>query len=588
MHHPVRLAFTSILALALIVSMAMAEVPELVNYQGRLTDATGNPLDTTISITFTIYDDSTGSGSVWTETHDSVIVINGLFDVVLGAAAAGSVPDTVFSDPERYLGIQVGGDPELSPRTRMVSVGYAMQANKADTATFAISGPAAGGGWTDAGTTVGLTTETDNVVIGETTPATAGTKLEIRGHAGLDTSLTRIYFNTTYPWELTYPAFEIYNPSYDYIPFQILGGGVIVQNFPSKKGLRAGTIGNFIGPDSSYFGSKVGIGISSPQSLLHVAGTDSRPLIYSENGGMGEGVRVSSSSGTGIRVENAGMYGLQINNSNDNAIEIGNTSNNGIHIGHADNDGIHVEEAFGKAGYFNGQAYFGGEVGIGVTDPVEMLQIGEGRLLMGNPNYQRNALQSGDIIFDNGETDLPGLKFYYGDYKNFGIDLNDDGGGGLRFTEDLDESSDQTRMIIKEGGNVGIGTLNPAAKLEVAGVVHSTTGGFRFPDGTIQTSASTADALHGSGGTGFIPRFSGPSTVSSSEIFEDDDGHVGIGTTAPQGALDVQSSTGAFIVPRMTSSQRDALPAVNGMIIYNISTNKFNFFENGTWITRTE
>lgn len=38
-------------------------------------------------------------------------------------------------------------------------------------------------------------------------------------------------------------------------------------------------------------------------------------------------------------------------------------------------------------------------------------------------------------------------------------------------------------------GDVGIGTPSPGSKLEVAGTVHSTSGGFKFPDGTVQTSA---------------------------------------------------------------------------------------------------
>ena len=47
-------------------------------------------------------------------------------------------------------------------------------------------------------------------------------------------------------------------------------------------------------------------------------------------------------------------------------------------------------------------------------------------------------------------------------------------------------------------GYVGIGTTSPNAKLEVTGTIHSTSGGFKFPDGTVQSSA----ALSASVGTG--------------------------------------------------------------------------------------
>lgn len=46
-------------------------------------------------------------------------------------------------------------------------------------------------------------------------------------------------------------------------------------------------------------------------------------------------------------------------------------------------------------------------------------------------------------------------------------------------------------------GNVGVGTNAPGYKLDVAGAVRSSTGGFVFPDGTTQTTA----AVSGGGGT---------------------------------------------------------------------------------------
>jgi hypothetical protein len=47
-------------------------------------------------------------------------------------------------------------------------------------------------------------------------------------------------------------------------------------------------------------------------------------------------------------------------------------------------------------------------------------------------------------------------------------------------------------MRITSAGNVGIGTATPAQKLSVAGMLESTSGGYKFPDGTIQATAVMA------------------------------------------------------------------------------------------------
>ena len=48
-------------------------------------------------------------------------------------------------------------------------------------------------------------------------------------------------------------------------------------------------------------------------------------------------------------------------------------------------------------------------------------------------------------------------------------------------------------------GKVGIGVVSPASKLEVAGVIESTTGGVKFPDGTTQTTASSGGNVSSTG-----------------------------------------------------------------------------------------
>jgi hypothetical protein len=60
---------------------------------------------------------------------------------------------------------------------------------------------------------------------------------------------------------------------------------------------------------------------------------------------------------------------------------------------------------------------------------------------------------------------------------------------------------------LNQSGNVGVGTTNPGQKLSVAGTIESTSGGVKFPDGTVQTTAVAAtldcnDASNATTGSG--------------------------------------------------------------------------------------
>ena len=102
------------------------QVPQLVNYQGKLTGKDGMALTGIFTIKFSIYPDSTGGAALWDETQD-VNVMNGIFNVLLGSVR--QFPNTLFSSSEkRYLGIKVGTDPEMKPRFLLTSVPFAFQA----------------------------------------------------------------------------------------------------------------------------------------------------------------------------------------------------------------------------------------------------------------------------------------------------------------------------------------------------------------------------------------------------------------------------------------------------------------------------
>ena len=171
-------------------------------------------------------------------------------------------------------------------------------------------------------------------------------------------------------------------------------------------------------------------------------------------------------------------------------------------------------------------------------------------------------------------------------------------------------------LRIDSNGNVGIATTNPSAPLTIGGSpypymsfdntqtdsVDDTILGTLFfkgkqPDGTLDTGvairakgAGTATNSNNDvpaqlvfstnpGGTGGLVE----------RMVVDSSGNVGIGTTSPSAPLEVASTTGGVIMPRMNDSQRNAISSpTNGEMIFNTSTNKLNVYNGTEWRELTD
>jgi hypothetical protein len=123
------------LALMVLVGLAvagLAEVPNMINYQGILTDAGGDPVaDDTYELTFKIYDQTPTER--WSEVH-TVTTVDGLFSVMLGSNGSPLTED-IFDYAECWLGITITGEGELTPRTQLIATPYAFRISTVDGAS---------------------------------------------------------------------------------------------------------------------------------------------------------------------------------------------------------------------------------------------------------------------------------------------------------------------------------------------------------------------------------------------------------------------------------------------------------------------
>ncbi len=78
------------------------------------------------------YDAASDGATLWDNDYRSVPVTNGVFTYLLGDSTA--LPASILAgNAARWLGVKVGADVEIAPRTRLISSPYAYKALNADT-----------------------------------------------------------------------------------------------------------------------------------------------------------------------------------------------------------------------------------------------------------------------------------------------------------------------------------------------------------------------------------------------------------------------------------------------------------------------
>ena len=232
----IRISFSVALCL-LISSQGLAS--DTINYQGKLMDSDGIPVDTTegdpIPIIFKYYNNLETISELCSESHE-VSVTNGFFSVQLSLGPSCDEFIGQFGDDDgSWVGITVNGE-ELNPRLEITSAVSVLSVN------------GAGGGMIGEALTVDE--ETRYVGIGATEPER---ELHINSTTGAQIKLQ----GTTGNWE----GLDFQNESYDGYMGMLENDGRFFVDMASD------------GDDLVVTqGGKVGIGTTNPKQTLEVSG----------------------------------------------------------------------------------------------------------------------------------------------------------------------------------------------------------------------------------------------------------------------------------------------------------------------------
>lgn len=116
-----------VLGLALLVAPMAWGIPQVLNFQGRLSES-GLPASGSRTMTFGVFQAASGGAPLFTETR-AVAVSTGIFNVLIGETTPGGIPVNVFDGADKFIEVQVGA--QTLPRQRIASVAYAFRSQSA-------------------------------------------------------------------------------------------------------------------------------------------------------------------------------------------------------------------------------------------------------------------------------------------------------------------------------------------------------------------------------------------------------------------------------------------------------------------------
>ena len=454
-------------------TFAEAAINKQVNYQGKLTNTAGVAVSNAgYNVRFKLYTQLTLGTEIWSETwcfspdsgatcngsgtDSRITATSGLFSTMLGSTTALT---SVDFNQTLYLGVEIGGsastpvwDGEMAPRKKIGAVPAAVvaeQLNGLNSSQFLRS---------DA---VNATSTASTFLT--VTQTSTGDIARFIGQASTNVFVIKSGGNVAVGTTTPYSRFSVW------------GAGTGTGQLLELTNNASTTVARFLDDGTAYFSGNVGIGSTTPYAKLSVVGD----VIAS---------RFTATSST----KSTPNYTF---------IEQGGTGSLGWWTNTTDANPRIYQVSGGTAwvmfdrGSINVGAGVGNTPSLGFTDGNPDIQGSDATIVRDAANtiaIRRTTTAQAFKVYNTYTSDSVyerGTFSWSGNQLNIGTE---NAGGGTARSLNLITAS-TTRLTVDSGGNVGIGTTSPSARLAVHGSGYISSN--LFVGGTLTSTSTSASTF---------------------------------------------------------------------------------------------